>query len=69
MGLDKKSFNDRVDWVDKNVDNIINFRNGQLIKQANNKLLFLAFCFEFNRWLQCINNHEVMYFDTYLPIE
>lgn len=51
------------------MDNIINFRNGQLIKQAKNKLLFLAFCFEFNRWLQCINNHEVMYFETYLPIQ
>ena len=69
FGLDKKSFNERVKWVDNNVKNIENFWDGELIKKADNKLLFLAFCFEFNRWLQCANNHDVMYFETYLPIQ
>lgn len=67
--LDKKSWNDRIKWIDNNLDNIINFTNGKLIKQAKNKLLFIAFCFEYNRLLSCLNNNDITYFETSLPIQ
>ena len=60
--LDKKSWNDRIKWIDNNLDNIINFDNGKLIKLADNKLLFIAFCFEYNRWLTWENNNDITYF-------
>jgi hypothetical protein len=66
--LDKKSWNDRIKWVDDNLYNIINFRKGELINKSGNKLLFIAFCFEYNRYLECVNNNEVTYFETYLPV-
>jgi DNA-directed RNA polymerase len=31
--------------------------------------LFIAFCFEYNRWLQVLSNNEIEYFHTYLPIQ
>lgn len=31
-----------------NINNIKNYRNGILIKQAKNKKIFLAFCIEYN---------------------
>jgi DNA-directed RNA polymerase len=40
-----------------------------LIFQAENKLLFIAFCFEYNRFLQVLYNNEVSYFETHLPIQ
>ena len=67
--LDKKSWNERTKWIDDNIRDIINFENGKLIKQASNKLLFIAFCFEYNRWLSSLNNVNSTYFETYLPIQ
>lgn len=69
FGLDKKSAKDRLDWVDSNIKNIIDFRNGELIKKAENKFLFLAFCFEYNRWLICLENNDISEFETSLPIQ
>lgn len=69
FGLDKKSVEDRLQWVESNIYDIVNFRNGELIIKAKNKYLFLAFCFEYNRWLDCLENHEISHFDTYLPIQ
>lgn len=66
--LDKKSWKDRIKWVDDNVNKIINFRGGELINKAENKLLFIAFCFEYNRFLESLNN-ENDFFETYLPIQ
>lgn len=67
--LDKKSWNERTKWIDDNVKDIINFENGKLISQATNKLLFIAFCFEYNRFLKSLSNIDSTYFDTYLPIQ
>ncbi len=67
--LDKKSGQKRIDWIDQNLDSIINFKDGKLIKKAENKFLFTAFCFEYNRLLSCLGDHEVNYFETYLPIQ
>ena len=41
FGLDKKSFKDRLAWVNENIQNILDFENGELISKAENKLLFL----------------------------
>lgn len=68
FGEDKKSFNMRVKWVSKNLDNILNFENGVLIKKAKNKLLFLSFCIEYRRFVDCINAGEKV-FKTHLPIQ
>ena len=54
--LDKLSFNDKINWVYTNVIKINNFEDGELIKQADNKFLFTAFCFEYNRWLDFYND-------------
>nr|YP_009574413.1 hypothetical protein [Arthrobotrys musiformis]QBM31531.1 hypothetical protein [Arthrobotrys musiformis]QBM31681.1 hypothetical protein [Arthrobotrys musiformis] len=67
--LDKSSFNDRINWVDENIDNIRNFENGILISKAESKYMFIAFCFEYNRWLDCLENSDSAYFITYLPIQ
>ena len=69
FGLDKKSVVERLAWIDSNIDKIINFENGILIKQAKEKFLFIAFCIEFNRWIKCLNDPEVYEFDTFLPIQ
>ena len=66
--LDKKSWNERAKWVDDNINDIINFNNGKLIKQSENKLMFIAFCFEYNRLLDSFDNVNTTYFETYLPI-
>jgi len=66
--LDKKSIYDRINWVDVNFDNIFNFENGILIKQAESKLLFIAFCFEFKKYILS-KNDENGYFLTHLPIQ
>jgi DNA-directed RNA polymerase len=54
--------------VDDNMEKLIKFENGELINQAEKKLLFVAFCFEYKRFLASLNN-EKDYFETYLPIQ
>jgi DNA-dependent RNA polymerase len=66
--LDKASFLDRINWVDNNINNIENFENGILISKAENKLLFIAFCFEFSNYLNSLKNN-LAYFITHLPIQ
>lgn len=67
--LDKKSWVDRSKWIEANEQDIINFDNGKLIEKADNKLLFIAFCIEYNKWLKSYNNIETSYFETHLPIQ
>lgn len=66
--LDKMSWKARSKWVDDNLEKIVNFRDGELIEKAEKKLLFISFCFEYNRFLECLNNDKD-YFETYLPIQ
>lgn len=68
FGLDKKSFSMRNKWVTQNIDNIINFENGILINQAKKKLLFIAFCMEYRRYINSVNAGEKV-FKPYLPIQ
>jgi DNA-directed RNA polymerase len=66
--IKKLSFFDRVKWVEDNEDNIINFENGTLISKAEDKLLFISFCFEYNNYLNALKNNSP-YFVTHLPIQ
>jgi DNA-directed RNA polymerase len=68
QGLNKQSFYSRLNWVNENIDNILDFENGILISQAENKLLFVAFCFEFRKYIRALNE-GVEYFITNLPIQ
>lgn len=68
-GLDKLSHNKRVQWVNENVENIINYDNGKLIKKAKSKVLFLAFCIEFSRFYNFMCDETLINFNTYLPIQ
>lgn len=67
--LDKKSWAERCKWIDDNEADIINYTNCNLISKAENKLLFSAFCIEYNKWIKALNNNEISYFETHLPIQ
>nr|QWO71374.1 RNA polymerase [Termitomyces sp. DKA64] len=66
--IEKKSFKDRIAWIDENLQDIINFENGVLLNKAENKLIFLSFCFEFKKYIQAINNKDT-FFISHLPIQ
>jgi len=68
-GLNRKSYTKRVEWVDKNTDKIVNFDSSDLVSKADEKFLFLAFCFEFKRFITFLNNVNMKEFKTYLPIQ
>lgn len=42
--------------------------DGNLISQAENKLLFISFCFEYINYLEALNNKQE-FFITQLPIQ
>lgn len=67
--LNKKSFEDRIKWINENETNIINFDNGKLISKAENKLLFISFCFEYNSFLKFVRQNTTDSFITHLPIQ
>ena len=61
-GLNKKSYIDRLHWVEKNLTSIINL-DCKLIESAKDKLLFVAACFELKQYYLDPDN-----FKTRLPI-
>lgn len=65
----KASSKSKLEWVDKNIDNIINYDNGILLNKAKDRLLFLSFCMEYKRFYNFIINENVMEFHTYLPVQ
>jgi len=68
-GLNRKSYTKRLEWVKENWDNIIDFENNYLLSKADDKFLFLAFCFEMRRFNNFMNNEYLDEFKTYLPIQ
>lgn len=48
--ISKKSMDDIRAWVDRNIDNILNYDKGSFLNKAKDKLTFLAFCMEFKRF-------------------
>jgi len=67
--LDKKSYAKRVEWVDKNKEDILKYKNGKLISKAKDKCLFLAFCIEYTRFNEFIEQENTLEFKTYLPVQ
>lgn len=55
-GLDKKSFEKRVKWVNDNMNEILNYNNLNLIRKSKSKELFIAFCVEFKRYMDFLND-------------
>lgn len=68
-GLNRKSYVKRLEWVDNNWDKIIDFENSSLVNEAEDKFLFLSFCFEMRRFNNFLNNEYIHEFKTYLPIQ
>lgn len=48
--ISKMSIKSKIEWVDKNHKNILDYDNGILLNKAKDKLLFLSFCMEFKRY-------------------
>ncbi len=67
--INKMSIKSKIEWVDKNYKNILDFDNGILLNKAKDKLLFLSFCMEFKRYNDFLLNENTMEFRTYLPIQ
>ena len=67
-GLNRRSNEEKLSWVDKNKEDIINFKNKILITKADNKILFTAFCFEYINYINSLNNNN-SYFITHFPIQ
>ena len=67
-GIGKKSFEERVQWVNENENDILDFKNGNLISKADSKLLFIAFCFEFLNYHNSLLNNETFYI-SHFPIQ
>jgi len=63
--LEKESFENRIKWVTENELKIVNL---ELLTVAENKLLFLAFCFEYRKYYEFLNKSS-KYFISYLPIQ
>lgn len=67
--VSKASIPVKEEWVNKNIENIIDYDNGILLSKAKDKLLFLAFCMELKRFYTFFINQALMEFETYLPIQ
>lgn len=48
---------------------IINYENGKLIEQYENKFLFTSFCVEFKKWCNFYHHSSDSFFNTHLPIQ
>lgn len=68
-GLDKKSLNYRVKWVDENTDKILNFESNDMVDNAENKTCFIYFCFEYIQFVKFMYSIDKLIFSTYLPIQ
>ena len=67
--ISKGSIKAKQDWVDRNLSDILNYDNGILLSKAKDKLLFLAFCMEFERFYNFTTDENQMLFYSYLPIQ
>lgn len=67
-GIDKNSFNDRIKWVNENEEDIINFQNGKLLEKADNKAIFIGFCFEYQKYFNSKASGNTCYYSNF-PIK
>ena len=68
-GLDKKSLNYRVKWVDDHSSKLLDFENNNIVNNAENKTCFVSFCFEYKRFIKFMEDKNLVRFCTYLPIQ
>jgi hypothetical protein len=68
-GLEKKSYTKKLEWIDNNKDDILNYHNSPLLNLADDKFLFLAFCIEMNRLHKFLSQDSIQEFKTFLPIQ
>ena len=59
---------DRIKWVDDNTEDILKMAEGKLISQAENKLLFISFCFEYLNYIEALKNKRE-FFMSHLPVQ
>ena len=69
FGKDKMSDSAKSKWTKDNLEDIIDYDNGILLNKAKDKLLFLAFCMEYKRYMEFLNNETAYEFHSYLPIQ
>ena len=62
-GISKKSYNQRVNWIEANKKKIINL-NIEFIMKAENKFLFSAFCLAYKKYIQ--DNNTKIYTPLFL---
>lgn len=48
--IGKLSAKYKLEWVNRNIDDILNYDRGILVDKAKDKWLFLSFCMEFIRF-------------------
>lgn len=68
-GLNRKFYTIRLEWVENNWDRILDFENNKLFLEADDKYLFLYFCFEMRRLNNFLNNEFMLEFKPNLPIQ
>ena len=68
-GYNRKSYIERIDWVNTNWSKILDFENSDLVSLYDNKFLFLAFCFEMRRFNTFWSSESIHEFKTYLPVQ
>ena len=59
----KQLLNKKLAWVEKNKENILSYENGYLLSKASDK--FLAFCIEYKRYIEFMEDENMMEFHTY----
>lgn len=47
--ISKGSVKSKLEWIDNNLNYIINYDNGKFLNKAKDKLLFLSFCIQYKR--------------------
>lgn len=67
--LSKENIKSKLKWVNDNESNIVNYENGILLKKSKEKLLFLAFCMEYKKYIEFLKDTNSSHFYSHLPIQ
>ena len=65
----RKSLNKRAQWVDEHDKEISNFKNNDMVPKSKDKASFLAFCIEYVKFKDFLNDVNRSKFETRLPIQ
>nr|CAA72339.1 RNA polymerase [Pichia kluyveri] len=64
-GLDKKSHMERINWIKTNSVLMYNL-DEELMRTADNKLLFVKFCLEYRKYMDALNSQQKYYYSNYM---